>query len=127
MAWAAKNQPCPRCRRRQCVCKPGDKPKPFAKSAPRAQRRPYYDKYASQRRQAVEEWRQANGDYCPMCGRYDFDKNGRPLKLTADHIDPVALGGSEDGPMGVHCIDCQRRQGSLIANEVKRRRRLGLL
>lgn len=66
-----------------------------------------------QRRKAVvDEWREQHGDWCPECGR-------RGVLLTADHIHPVALGGAEDGPLQVLCIDCQRRQGS----EVGRQRR----
>jgi hypothetical protein len=45
------------------------------------------------------------------------------VRLTADHIYPVALGGDEDGPMRVHCYRCERWQAGQVANEIKRRKR----
>ena len=123
MAWSARNKPCPRCRRRTCVCHPRDIPKPFAKSKPRKQRRPRYDACRALRRKAVAEWRDIWGDYCPLCHHKDTFRDGSPVRLTADHINPVALGGEEDGPMRVHCYRCQAKQGGMIANAVKRRKR----
>ena len=31
---------------------------------------------------------------------------------------PVALGGSEDGPLRLSCAECQIKQGSKVANAV---------
>lgn len=44
------------------------------------------------------------------------------MKLTCDHIVPIALGGQEDGELGVLCVECHRKQASAVAHEVKRRK-----
>jgi hypothetical protein len=123
VAHSARNQPCSRCRRRPCACHEIDKPKPFEQSSPRKQRRPGYDRHRALRRKAVVEWKDIWGLYCPLCGHKDIFRDGSPVRLTADHISPVALGGAEDGPLSVHCYRCQAKQGGMIAAEVKRRKR----
>jgi hypothetical protein len=92
--------------------------KPFSASKPTSQRRPQFNATRSMRERAVAEWQAQYGNWCPICGRTD-------AKLTADHLRPVALSGAEDGPLSVHCVDCQRSQGGKVGNEVKRMRLKG--
>jgi hypothetical protein len=101
MTQSAHSKVCPVCRKRGCVNQ-DHKPKPFASSRPRSERRPNYDKYRAQRKAAVLEWIEIWGLYCPICGHKDTFTDGTAVRLTANHIYPVALGGDEDGPMRVH-------------------------
>lgn len=108
---------CPRCRRVRCICdslpaKP--KRKPFA-SARNQRRAGRTAAEIARRKAAVDGWRAQYGNLCPHCGR-------RGVKLTADHITPVGLGGSEHGPLGVMCIECARSQGAKVANARRRGR-----
>ena len=99
------------CLRRNCT-DPTHIRKPFADAV---NVRPRYRSAAEtkRRRETVKAWRAQYGDYCPRCGRTG-------VKLTADHLHPVGLGGSEHGTLGVACIDCQRSQGARVANERRR-------
>ena len=60
----------------------------------------------------MEEYRAAFGDWCPVCGRETDD-------LTADHIVPFALTGSEDSPLQVMCRSCNSRKGAGGAKKVR--------
>jgi len=110
--------PKPRCR----TCKkirctdPTHKPKAFANGVPSRQRRPGWDAGRKRREAIVKQHRAQYGDWCPLCGRSE-------VKLSADHITPVALGGSEDGPLRVACMDCQHKQAGHVGAEVQRRNR----
>ena len=56
------------------------------------------------------------GYWCPLCG-------STGVVLTADHLFPVSLGYGEDGPLSVHCVKCQKKQGGSVGNLVKSRTR----
>ncbi|MCK2214275.1 HNH endonuclease [Actinomadura sp. ATCC 31491] len=74
-------------------------------------RRPYTAAERERRAQAVAEHRAQYGDWCPGWGRPDH--TAEPWNpLTADHIDPVARGGPEDGPLQVLCRSCNSAKGS---------------
>ena len=60
-----------------------------------------------------------NGDViarCPDC---------RQMKrnFVADHVLPLAQGGSEDGELRVHCASCSGRQGARLAALRRQRQR----
>jgi 5-methylcytosine-specific restriction protein A len=60
------------------------------------------------RAQAVEEHRQARGNWCP-----GWQVPPHPSSdLTADHVDAVATGGHPHGPLIVLCRSCNGRKGS---------------
>ena len=60
--------------------------------------------YTEERRRAhvVAEWRAAFGDWCPGWNRLAH----HAVDLTADHVVPVAAGGSESGALMVLCRSC---------------------
>ncbi|AWZ25663.1 hypothetical protein CEJ39_17155 [Rhodococcus pyridinivorans] len=62
------------------------------------------------RRATVDAWRQQHGDWCPGYQRPPHHST----QLSADHITPVALGGAQDGPLGVLCISCNARKGNRV-------------
>ena len=64
----------------------------------------------------MREWVATYGQWCPHCGRND-------VKLAADHIDPVALGGSEFGEVGVMCVECMRQQASRVGHQARAKAR----
>jgi len=68
------------------------------------------------RKQAVNEWRDQYGNWCPLCGK-------RGVRLTADHVFPVALGGREDGELRVICQTCNSGAGYEIARRMRERLR----
>jgi 5-methylcytosine-specific restriction protein A len=54
----------------------------------------------------VAAWRERYGDWCPgymVAAHPHWD-------LTADHLDPVGMGGREDGPLSVLCRGCNSRK-----------------
>jgi len=111
---------CPKCRQRDCT-DPAHKRKPFDGCGPRTL---YRDKsYAEKkRRRDAVAWHQKQfGNWCPMCGDTDKHEDGKRVWLWADHLTPVGLGGAEDGPLGVMCSRCQRKQGAMVM----RRRHVG--
>lgn len=58
----------------------------------------------------------ANGDViarCPECRQMR-------ARFVADHVVAIALGGSEDGELRVHCVSCSGRQGATIANRKRK-------
>jgi 5-methylcytosine-specific restriction enzyme A len=58
--------------------------------------------------QAVAEWRDLHGDWCP-----GYDRPSHPAAdLTADHIVPVSKGGDLMGPFVVLCRSCNARKGN---------------
>ena len=71
--------------------------------------RPMTNAEIVRRKAAVDEWRAQYGDWCPACGWVG-------VKLTADHVVPVALGGDEDGELRVMCKSCNSRGGAAITN-----------
>ncbi len=50
---------------------------------------------------------------CQVCGHV---KTLRISDYWADHVTPVAAGGSEHGPLQLSCKACQITQGSQVAN-----------
>jgi len=117
---------CPVCRRVNCTDPEHRRPKEPSgwHRGRRDPRRAGHSRAETQRRAAVvKAWRAAHGNVCPACGYRDRYPDGKPVKLTAEHLNPVALGGAEDGPLGVMCMRCQTRQGSAIG----RAKRRGLL
>lgn len=76
-------------------------------------RRPERRSYAEQqrRRQVVAEHVAAYGWLCP--GAPDLRHDPHPSRdLTADHIGPVAQGGTEDGPLRVLCRSKNSERGA---------------
>lgn len=58
------------------------------------------------RRAVVERWRRLHGDVCPGFGCPPH----LATDLTADHIVPIALGGSPEGELSVLCRSCNSRK-----------------
>lgn len=74
-------------------------------------RRPYTAEERDRRAAAVAIHRAEYGDWCPGWGRPDH--TAEPWNpLTADHIDSVASGGAEDGPLQVLCRSCNSAKGA---------------
>jgi hypothetical protein len=46
---------------------------------------------------------------CPRCGAWTAD-------LTAEHLEPYALTGSEGGPLSVLCRSCNSKLGAAMAH-----------
>lgn len=70
-------------------------------------RRPDYT-HAERTRRAhtVRAWREQHGDWCP-----GYQVPPHPATdLTADHVNPVAAGGHESGPLTVLCRACNGRK-----------------
>ncbi|MFI9558857.1 hypothetical protein [Nonomuraea endophytica] len=81
-----------------------------ARCSTRAKRqvRPYTSAERTRRAAAVATWRAEHGDWCP-----GWRRPGHPARdLTADHIQAVAAGGREDGPLGVLCVSCNGRKAA---------------
>ena len=53
--------------------------------------------------------------HCPECREVR-------VKWVADHVVPLAEGGTEDGALQVHCKTCSGRQGARITAKKRRRR-----
>ena len=51
---------------------------------------------------------------CPEC-------RAVKVKWVADHVVPLAEGGTEDGALQVHCKTCSGRQGARITAKKRRR------
>jgi hypothetical protein len=100
---------CPVCRRVGCT-DPAHKRAMFQSDVPQRVRRPYDSKERRRRKAAVDAWREEYGDWCPLCGRHG-------VKLSADHITPYAETGTEDTPLRVICLDCNRRLGSQLGGQ----------
>lgn len=117
MAWKPK-PPCPICRRLGCQ-NPQHQKQPKQRGE-RKLARPEYNSSAQirRRRETVAEWlsvhgiKLANGDLIARCP----DCKQMRARFIADHITPIALGGSEDGPLTVHCASCSGKQGAAITN-----------
>jgi hypothetical protein len=61
----------------------------------------------------VAEYRATVGDWCP--GIPWLDVGAHPsADLTADHVRPVAQGGSEFGPRVVRCRSCNSKLGATV-------------
>ena len=58
----------------------------------------------------VQAWREMHGNVCPGWER-EAHEVVPPNVLTAAHLDAVAAGGDESGPLGVLCRVCNSRQG----------------
>lgn len=71
------------------------------------ERRPYTNVERQRRAAAVSAHRAEFGDWCPGWGVPAHAS----IDLTADHVDPVAAGGDEDGPLAVLCRTCNGRKG----------------
>jgi predicted kinase len=107
---------CPGCRRRvigKCVtCQPFSAGKP---AKPRASRQGYGRREADRRHDTVRAWVERNGWVCP-----GWQRERHPATdLTADHIDPLGLGGPQGGELAVLCKSCNSaKQDSLPPPEV---------
>jgi 5-methylcytosine-specific restriction endonuclease McrA len=66
-------------------------------------RRPMRRTYAEQQRRAQQVQAQS---WCSGCGT--------TLDLTAEHLTPVAQGGSEDGPLTTLCRPCNAKRGARL-------------
>ncbi|OZE77211.1 hypothetical protein CH305_18410 [Rhodococcus sp. 15-649-2-2] len=66
----------------------------------------------ARRKAAVEAHRAINGEWCPGIGRPAHTLTPRDGGLTANHITPIALGGSPTGPLAVTCRSCNSRQAA---------------
>ena len=87
-----------------------------------SERRPGYSRDAKRRRKFVERALRQDGErvgsdewraVCTVC------KQLMTLPLSdwwADHINPVAEGGEEGGPLRLSCKHCQLRQASRVGN-----------
>lgn len=99
---------CVGCRRRvigKCdVCTPASAPRPAAK------RVGYGRREADRRKDTVRAWVARNGWVCP-----GWQREQHPAEdLTADHLDPLNLGGPQGGPLGILCRSCNSaKQDSL--------------
>ena len=124
MPWKPK-APCPRCRRVTCVCTTEQKRgRPaWQGTTPTRQSRPGYDAERRRRRAFVKAELHHVGEHlgnnvwlavCELCG---VPKALPFSEWWADHVHPVALGGSEAGPLRLSCASCQRRQGARLARE----------
>lgn len=79
-------------------------------SRPRASRVGYGRKEADRRNDTVRAWVQRNGWVCPGWKRAEHAAED----LTADHVDPIGLGGPQSGVLAVLCKSCNSaKQDSL--------------
>jgi 5-methylcytosine-specific restriction enzyme A len=78
------------------------------------QRRPERRTHAEQqrRRQAVTEWVNTHGWWCPGIPHEVEPHLSRDL--TADHLHPPGLGHPEHGPLTVRCRSCNSKLGAAI-------------
>jgi 5-methylcytosine-specific restriction endonuclease McrA len=93
---------CPVCRRVGC-----QDPEHRERWRRQRQARPYNNAERMRRAEAVKAWREAHGDWCPVCERMTSD-------LTADHIIPFAVSGSEESELRVICRHCNSRRGEKL-------------
>ena len=81
------------------------------------QRRPLTNAERKRRATAVHNWRTEYGEHCPGIPAAGIPPHathpGNPL--TADHLHPVALGGSESGEIVVRCRRCNSIKSSRYA------------
>lgn len=114
---------CRVCRRLNCT-DPAHQPQPRQRTERRLERP---DRRSAQetkrRRETVAAWLAehgrecANGDVIARCP----DCREMRARFVADHVHPLALGGSEDGELRVHCWRCSASQGATISNRVRHR------
>jgi hypothetical protein len=84
------------------------RPRERARTQAKRRRRPYTHAEQQRRAAAVTAWRTQHGNLCPGWQRPAH----HATDLTADHIDPVGAGGSEDGALTVLCRSCNSRRGA---------------
>ncbi len=98
---------------------------PWVARGERREARPERTSYAEtkRRREVVAQFMAEhgitlpNGDViarCPQCHQMK-------ARFVADHVVPLAVGGSETGRLRVHCASCSGRQGAAITNAKRRR------
>lgn len=65
------------------------------------------------RRAVVIQWRTIFGSWCPGYQRPGHHVDEATNPLCADHVVPVAAGGSEEGALAVLCRSCNsaKREG----------------
>ena len=110
---------CPHCRRHGCT-DPAHRRKPFAGCGERRVLRDRSYRERKRRADAVTWHRRRYGNWCPVCGHTDRHEDGKGVRLWADHVTPVGLGGAEDGPLRVMCSRCQSRQGAAVMTTRRR-------
>lgn len=71
------------------------------------------DREYVRRREALFRTTRTNNTPCHLCGKpFDFSlPYTHPMSLTADHLDPVANGGSMIGPLAPAHRSCNSRKG----------------
>lgn len=93
-------------------CKRADQARRDRARAPRRRRRPPATSAETRRRrETVAEWIARNGIVCPGW-RCEPHAVTPPNILTADHIAPHAVTGTDDGPLRVLCRSCNSRRGA---------------
>lgn len=103
---------CPGCRkpvRGKCLSCNASR-SPDAPKRTQAKRAGYGRREMDRRHDTVRAWVQRNGWVCP-----GWRRDTHPAKdLTADHVDPIGLGGPQDGALEVLCRSCNSaKQASL--------------
>lgn len=110
--------PCPRCRKLRCT-DPEHRQGAPRQRTPRRTQRPGYNSWAERKRRKreVDAFLAANTvdvndkgqriAVCPECGHYRGE-------WVADHVQPIAQGGTEDGALRVHCKVCSNQQGARL-------------
>jgi len=88
-------------------CPTCTRPRERARTQTKRQTRPRPSRSEDARRaDTVAAWRAHHGNWCP-----GWHRNPHPATdLTADHIHPVAAGGTEAGPLTVLCRSCNGRK-----------------
>ena len=61
----------------------------------------------------VAAWREVHGDWCPGLPRLGIAAHPA-ARLTAQHDQPVALGGDELAPSSVLCLPCNSADGATV-------------
>ncbi len=74
-------------------------------------RQGYGNAERTRRASVVQQWRAQHGDLCPGWQR-PAHVVSPPNKLTADHVQAVARGGSQQGALQVLCLRCNGAKGA---------------
>lgn len=102
---------CPGCRQRvtgKCLRCNASSASPAPKR--QAKRAGYGRREADRRHDTVRAWVQRNGWTCP-----GWKRDPHPAKdLTADHVDPLALGGPQSGELEVLCKSCNSAKQAFL-------------
>jgi len=74
------------------------------------------------KREALKRQCRKNGTPCHLCGKgFDFDLEWKhPMAFTADHLEPIASGGSMTGRLAPCHRSCNSRRGAKPLESIKR-------